>query len=85
MIERKYEVTVRDKSLNFIGLFFNGWNINGLEDYIGTCVGNIKNNFYINFINSRFDPYRNISFYGSKRRGPKYFIVETKQLLLKNF
>jgi hypothetical protein len=97
MMERKYEVTVRDKSFNFIRRFFNGWNINGLEDYIGTFVGNRKNNFYINFTNNRFDPYRNISFYGtperiegmyvgnSKRKYPKYFIVQTKQLLLKRF
>jgi hypothetical protein len=49
MIERKYGITVRDKSFNFIGRFFNGWNINGLEDYIGTCVGNRKNNFYTKF------------------------------------
>jgi hypothetical protein len=29
MIERKYEVTIRDKSFNFIGRFSNGWNIDG--------------------------------------------------------
>jgi hypothetical protein len=68
MIERKYEITVRDKSFNFIGRFFNGWNINGLEDYIGTCVSNRKSNFYINFTNGRFDPYRNISFYGTSEK-----------------
>jgi hypothetical protein len=45
MIERKYEITVRDKSFNFIGRIFNGWNINGFEDYVGTCVRNRKNNF----------------------------------------
>jgi hypothetical protein len=68
-----------------------------LEDYIGPFVGNRKNNFYINFTNGRFDPYRNISFYGtpekiegiyignSKRKSPEYFIVEAKQLLLKKF
>jgi hypothetical protein len=95
MIERKYEVTIRDKSFNFIGRFSNGWNIDGWEDSIGTCVGNRKNNFYINFTNDRFDPYRNISFYGSpekiegmyvgnsKRKSPKYFTVKVKQLLLK--
>jgi hypothetical protein len=50
----------------------------------GSCMG-------------RFNPYRNISFYGtpekiegmyvgnSKRKYPKYFIVEAKQLLLKRF
>jgi hypothetical protein len=97
MIDRKFEVIVRDKSYNFIGRFFNGWDINGLEDYIGTCVGNRKNNFNINFVNSRYDPYRNVSFYGfpdkiegmyvgnSKRRYPLYFIVDAKQLLLKRF
>jgi hypothetical protein len=59
--------------------------------------GNRKNNFNNNFINSIFDPYRNVSFYGypdkiegmyvgnSKRRYPKYFIVDAKQLLLKRF
>jgi hypothetical protein len=62
MIERKYEVTVRDKSFNFVGRFFNGWNINGLEDYVGICMGNRQNNFYINFTNGRFDPHRNVSF-----------------------
>jgi hypothetical protein len=97
MIERRYEVIVRDKSFNFGGRFFNDWNITGLEDYIGTCVGNRKNNFYINFTNGRFDPYRKISFYGtpekiegmyvgnSIRKYPKYFIVEAKQLMLKRF
>jgi hypothetical protein len=68
MIERKYEVTVRGKSFNFIGRFFNGWNINRLEDYVGTYMGNRNNNFYINFTNSRFDQYRNISFYGTQEK-----------------
>jgi hypothetical protein len=45
MIERKYEVTVRDKSFIFVGKFFNGWNINRLKDYVGTCVGNRKTIF----------------------------------------
>jgi hypothetical protein len=97
MMDRKYEVVIKDKSYNFVGRFFNGWNINGLEDYVGTCVGNRKNNFSINFINSRFDPYRNVSFYGfpdkiegmyfgnTKRNYPKYFIVDAKQLILKRF
>jgi hypothetical protein len=97
MIDRKYEVIVRDKSYNFVGRFFNGWDINGLEDYVGTCVGNRKNNFNLNFINSRFDPYNNISYYGypdkiegmyvgnSKRNYPKYFIMEAKYLSIKRF
>jgi hypothetical protein len=97
MIDRQYEVTVRDMSFSFVGRFFNGWDINGLEDYIGTCVGNRKNDFNLSFINGRFDPWRNISFYGvpdkiegmyvgnSKRRYPKYFIVDAKQLILKRF
>jgi hypothetical protein len=97
MIDRKYKVIVRNKSYNFVGRFFNGWDINGLEDYVGAWMGNRKNNFNINFSNSRFDPYRNVSFYGypdkiegmyvgnSKRRYPKYFIVDAKQLLLKRF
>jgi hypothetical protein len=56
-----------------------------------------KNNFYINFTNGRFDPYRNISFYGTsekieemyvgntKWKNPEYFITEAKNLLLKWF
>jgi hypothetical protein len=97
MIGRKFEVIVRDKSYNFVGRFFNGWDINGLEDYVGTCMGNRKNNFMIHFTNDRFDPNRNISFYGypdkvegmyvgnSKRKYQKYFIVDATQLLLKRF
>jgi cell fate (sporulation/competence/biofilm development) regulator YmcA (YheA/YmcA/DUF963 family) len=79
MIERKYEVTVRDKSFIFIGNFFNGWNINGLEDYVGTCVGNRKNNFYINFKNGRFDPYRNISFYGTPEKIEGTYVGNSKR------
>jgi hypothetical protein len=60
-------------------------------------MGNRKNNFIINFENSRFDPYNNVSYYdypdkikgmyvaNSKRKYPKYFIADAKQLLLKRF
>jgi hypothetical protein len=34
MIDRKFEVIVRDKSNSFVGRFFNGWSINGLEGYV---------------------------------------------------
>jgi hypothetical protein len=97
MIDRQFEVIVRDKSYNFVGRFFNGWDINRLEDNVGTYMGNRKNNFIINFENMRFDPYNNVSFYdypdkikgmyvaNSKRKYPKYFIVDAKQLLLKRF
>jgi hypothetical protein len=97
MIDRKFEITVRDKSYNSVGRFFNGWDINVLEDYVGTCMENRKNNFMIHFVEGRFDPYRNISFYGypdkiegmyvgnSKRKYPKYFIDEANQLALKRF
>jgi hypothetical protein len=64
MIDRKFEVIIRNKSFIFMGRFFNGWNINRLEDYIGSSVGNRKNDFIINFINSKFDSYKNISLYG---------------------
>jgi hypothetical protein len=74
MIEIKYEVTKGDKSFIFIGKFFNGW-----EDYIGTCVGNRKNNFYINFTNSRFDPYRNISFYGTPEKIEGIYVGNSKR------
>jgi hypothetical protein len=84
MIDRQFEVIVRDNSYNFVGRFFNGWDINGLEDYVGTCMGNRKNNFIINFENSRFESYNNVSYYdypdkikgmygaNSKRKYPKY-------------
>jgi hypothetical protein len=97
MIDRKYEVVIRDKSFIFIGRFFNGWNINGLEDYIGSSVGNRRNNFIVTFINSKFDPYRNVSLYGtpdkiyavyvgnSVRKNPEYFIMESKHLLPRRF
>jgi hypothetical protein len=32
MIDRQYEIIVRDMSFCFVGRFFNGWDINGLED-----------------------------------------------------
>jgi hypothetical protein len=79
MIDRKYEVIVRDKSYNFVGRFFNGWDINGLDDYVGICMGNRKNNFNINFINSRFDPYRNISFYGYPDKIEGMYIGNSKR------
>jgi hypothetical protein len=97
MIDRKYEVVIRDRSFLFMGRFFDDWNINGLEDYIGSSAGNRRNNFIITFISSKFEPYRNVSLYrtpdkiyaiyigNTERKNQKYFIVESKQLLLRRF
>jgi hypothetical protein len=92
LFERIYEVTMQEKSYIFNGKCFNGWNINGLVNCIGLCMGNKKNEFSIKFINSNFDEWRNITFYGipdkinaryvinTKKKTSKYLINGAKQL-----
>jgi hypothetical protein len=72
-------------------------NIKGLEHYIWLCVGNRKNNFVINFVNSNFNLWKNITFYRipDKINGeylintlgcsPELLIAEAKQLVLYRF
>jgi hypothetical protein len=77
--------------------FFNDWDIKGLEHYRGLCVRSRKNNFAINFIDSNFDPWENVTCYGApnkinanyviniKRHNPEYVITDAKQLMLYRF
>jgi hypothetical protein len=79
MIERKYEILVRDKSFNLIGIFFNEWNIDGLIDYIGLYIGNRRNEFIVTFINSKLDACKNITLYGTTDKIYATYVANTER------